>query len=212
MADQRLQEELDNLRQHLTLSRHPVRAVQDYGEMVQTNNELLSAAGHDLSRMGSTLGRRITSANYQDPQVQQMLQENGAKMRAMDEKRMLGRRMNRLSSMERSSGMVSPGTPMGGDAYNAIPRFYDPLEYWDLSGLPWNVADEGHRHKLHKWLRLYYATHYLVPVLIDIFTRFPLVGMELECFDGDTQVLTREGTRRIESLSGKEPEVLNGRG
>jgi len=112
-----------------------------------------------------------------------MLQENGAKMRAMDEKRMLGRRMNRLSSMERSSGMVSPGTPMGGDAYNAIPRFYDPLEYWDLSGLPWNVADEGHRHKLHKWLRLYYATHYLVPILIDIFTRFPLVGMDLTCKD-----------------------------
>jgi hypothetical protein len=43
--------------------------------------------------------------------------------------------------------------------------------------------DEGHRHKLHKWLRLYYATHYLVPILVDIFTRFPLVGMELECKD-----------------------------
>jgi hypothetical protein len=51
------------------------------------------------------------------------------------------------------------------------------------SGLPWNVADEGHRHKLHKWLRLYYATHYLVPILIDIFTRFPLVGMELKSED-----------------------------
>jgi hypothetical protein len=72
---------------------------------------------------------------------------------------------------------------VGGDVYSAIPRFYDPLEYWDLSGLPWNVADEGHRHKLHKWLRLYYATHYLIPILIDIFTRFPLVGMELKCSD-----------------------------
>src|SRR3954451_15948701 len=67
----------------------------------------------------------------------------------------------------------------GSDAWAATPRFYDPMEYWDLSGLPWNVADEGHRHKLHKWLRLYYATHYLVPILIDIFTRFPLVRMEL---------------------------------
>lgn len=67
----------------------------------------------------------------------------------------------------------------GSDVWAAVPRFYDPMEYWDMSGLPWNVADEGHRHKLHKWLRLYYATHYLVPILIDIFTRFPLVGMEL---------------------------------
>jgi hypothetical protein len=45
------------------------------------------------------------------------------------------------------------------------------------------MADEGHRHKLHKWLRLYYATHYLVPILIDIFTRFPLVGMDFYCKD-----------------------------
>lgn len=71
----------------------------------------------------------------------------------------------------------------GSDAWAAVPRFYDPMEYWDLSGLPWNMADEGHRHKLHKWLRLYYATHYLVATLIDIFTRFPLVGMELYCKD-----------------------------
>lgn len=71
----------------------------------------------------------------------------------------------------------------GGDVFAAMPRFYDPLEYWDITGLPWNMADEGHRHKLHKWLRLYYATHYLVPILIDIFTRFPLSGMEIKCKD-----------------------------
>lgn len=82
--------------------------------------------------------------------------------------------------MTRSS---SVGSSFGGDVGAAIPRFYDPMEYWDLSGLPWNMADEGHRHKLHKWLRLFYSTHYLVPILIDIFTRFPLVGMNLESKD-----------------------------
>lgn len=65
------------------------------------------------------------------------------------------------------------------DVYAAIPRFFDPLEYWDISGMPFNMADEGHRHKLHKWMRLYYATHTIVPTLIDIFTRFPLTGMNL---------------------------------
>ena len=65
------------------------------------------------------------------------------------------------------------------DIAMAIPRFYDPLEFWDLSGLPWNMQDEGHRHKIHQWMRLYYSTHPLVPILIDIFTRFPLVGMEV---------------------------------
>ena len=61
----------------------------------------------------------------------------------------------------------------------AIPRFYDPMEFWDLSGMPFNMADEAHRHKLHKWMRLYYSTHYLVPTLVDIYTRFPLSGLSL---------------------------------
>jgi len=97
------------------------------------------------------------------------IQENNDIMRAMGDSRRLGQRM--------------ASSAMGGDAYSAVPRFYDPLEFWDLNGLPWNVADEGHRHKLHKWLRLFYSTHYLVPILIDIFTRFPLVGMDLDCKD-----------------------------
>lgn len=83
----------------------------------------------------------------------------------------------------RANRMARTSSAAGGDVYAAIPRFYDPMEYWDLSGLPWNMADEGHRHKLQKWLRLFYATHYLVPILIDIFTRFPLVGMDLESKD-----------------------------
>lgn len=97
---------------------------------------------------------------------------------AIEEQTRLINAMGRQRSASRRTSSMS-----GGDIAMAVPRFYDPLEYWDLSGLPWNMADEGHRHKLHKWLRLYYATHYLVPILIDIFTRFPLVGMELKSKD-----------------------------
>jgi hypothetical protein len=91
------------------------------------------------------------------------------------------RENSRLSRAMRTSRMNKVGS--SGDVYSAIPRFYDPMEYWDLSGLPWNMADEGHRHKLHKWMRLYYMTHYLVPILVDIFTRFPLAGMSLQSKD-----------------------------
>ena len=93
------------------------------------------------------------------------------------------RENSRLARAVRSSRMRKMGS--SGDSYAAIPRFYDPMEYWDLSGLPWNMADEGHRHKLHKWMRLYYMTHYLVPILVDIFTRFPLAGMYLQCKDDE---------------------------
>ena len=71
----------------------------------------------------------------------------------------------------------------GGDYIAAIPRFYDPVEYWELSGIPWNIQNDTHRRKLYQWLRLYYMTHYLVPILIDIFTRFPLAGIELTSKD-----------------------------
>lgn len=209
MADydqQRLNEELTRLRRNgLVMPRHSGRAAQSYGEAVTQTRAIQKAAGVGLDNLAVSVGRPIVGGeDLQSPEVQRMLKENQAKMSAMDQKRNLSHR-----GMRRTGASV---VPSGTDAQNAIPRFYDPLEYWDLSGLPWNVADEGHRHKLHKWLRLYYATHYLVPTLIDIFTRFPLIGMEFECFDGDTRILTKEGTRRIESLSGREPEVLNGYG
>lgn len=177
--DARIRAEVERLKaNNLTGPKHPQRAAESYADAYKTNRELHQKSGRDLDRAGTRLGRTITADNYDHPQVQQILSENESISKAMGDKRGMTRRMNRQSSL--GAGASTPG---GGDAYLAIPRFYDPLEYWDLAGIPWNVADEGHRHKLHKWMRLYYATHYLVPILIDIFTRFPLVGMELDIKD-----------------------------
>lgn len=71
----------------------------------------------------------------------------------------------------------------GGDMIAALPKFYDPKEYWQISGMPWDVQEELQRKRLYEWLRLFYMTHHLVPILIDIFTRFPLVGIELTSKD-----------------------------
>jgi hypothetical protein len=194
MSDTRLDAELTRLRNNgLVLPRHPERAAQSYGDAVVTDRHLKQAAEYDLSHMGMRIGHTITDADYDSPAVQQIVKENRALTRVMGDRRSIRpenpryareKRMERLyPTMPKTAMIGGGGSAVGGDVYSAIPRFYDPLEYWDLSGLPWNVADEGHRHKLHKWLRLYYATHYLVPILIDIFTRFPLVGMELESKD-----------------------------
>ncbi len=172
MPQSSLNAELEKLRNRgLVLPKHPGRAAQAAVGGYDAYKQLQNAASADLNRGSMRLGRPISADNYDSPEVQRIMRENGALTRAMGDKRATSRRLASGAGM------------MGNDVYNAIPRFYDPLEYWDLSGLPWNVADEGHRHKLHKWLRLYYATHYLVPILVDIFTRFPLVGMELECKD-----------------------------
>lgn len=166
MSENRLSAELDNLRKRGTaLPASNARAAIQAHSM------------HNLAREAGSLRATVEQTIRSDgasPEVQRILEENRALTSAMGGKRLTNQRMTRVAAAS---------TGVGGDVHAAIPRFYDPMEYWDLSGLPWNVANEGHRHKLHKWLRLYYATHYLIPILVDIFTRFPLVGMTLESKD-----------------------------
>ena len=149
-----------------------VRNLQARGVALPKNASRAALAANEMHNMASAgmaarhselLGKpvKIGSQTVSD------IEQQNALMRAMGD----NRRLRVKSSMG------------GSDVHAAIPRFTDPIEYWDLSGLPWNMADEGHRHKLHKWMRLYYATHYLVPTLIDIYTRFPLAGMRLESPD-----------------------------
>jgi len=56
--------------------------------------------------------------------------------------------------------------------------------------------------------RLYYRTHDLVPLLIDIYAKFPVVGLEFQCLAAETQVVTSEGTRPIGELSGGVHRIL----
>jgi hypothetical protein len=142
--------------------------------------QLTAAQMHQMGSLGierrhaALLGKDV---NFGKPGAATTIKQLEEQNRIAQE---MGRSRRRMS---RTGGMGRLGSLGSSDLYAAIPRFYDPIEYWDLSGLPWNMADEGHRHKLHKWMRLYYATHHLVPILIDIFTRFPLVGMEFESKD-----------------------------
>lgn len=80
---------------------------------------------------------------------------------------------------------LSRKTSSGGGAnwVHAYPKWHDPTEFWDNSGLPWDVQEQEHREKMFKWLRMYYSTHHLVPLLVDIFTRFPLIGIDFTCKD-----------------------------
>jgi hypothetical protein len=169
-----LNDELASLRNRgLVLPRNPNRALESVRDIYKVGHEVESHAERQLAGLSARLGRPLTADNYRDPEVQRIIAQNDAMTRVMGQSRALSSRMQRTAA-------AGPGMQ---DVHAGMPRFYDPIEYWDLSGLPWNVADEGHRHKLHKWLRLYYSTHYLIPILVDIFTRFPLSGMEFECKD-----------------------------
>lgn len=88
-----------------------------------------------------------------------------------------GRRRNASALSRRTSSMG------GDDIFAAIPRFYSPMEYFQAQKIPYRINNEAERFKLYQWLDLFYRTHYLIPILVDIFTRFPLVGIEFDCPD-----------------------------
>ena len=68
----------------------------------------------------------------------------------------------------------------GSDAQWAWPKLHDPFEYWRERTWWFNMEDPDEQtRKIRDWARLLYTTHHLVPGLIDIYTRFPLLDIEL---------------------------------
>jgi hypothetical protein len=159
LKTQNLQGELEALRKRgVTLPKHPA-AQQRTAIGIQQALATPGQLQRDLEAASVASDVRLSAGNT--------VGQHESNMKAI-----ASMRMSRGSRMPQKLGSM-------GDVSAAIPRFYDPMEYWDLSGLPFNMQDEGHRHKLHKWMRLYYATHPIIPTLVDIFTRFPLAGLEL---------------------------------
>ena len=82
---------------------------------------------------------------------------------------------NRMSRTENRK----TGAAHGSDASWAMPKLHDPFEYWRERTWWFNMEDPDEQtRKIRDWTRLLYTTHYLVPGLIDIYTRFPLLDIE----------------------------------
>jgi hypothetical protein len=58
-----------------------------------------------------------------------------------------------------------------------------PLGSLADKGIPFNVEDDEELKDIRRWSRLFYATHDLVPLLIDIYSKFPVVGLEFTSKD-----------------------------
>ena len=65
----------------------------------------------------------------------------------------------------------------------ALPKTREPLQTLKDKGIPFNTADDEELKKIRHWARLFYATHDLVPLLIDIYSRFPVIGMDFSSRD-----------------------------
>lgn len=71
----------------------------------------------------------------------------------------------------------------GSNMQMAIPKMREPLGSLRDKGIPFNVDNYEELCDIRRWCRLFYTTHDLVPLLIDIYARFPCVGLEFESKD-----------------------------
>lgn len=85
--------------------------------------------------------------------------------------------MGRRRTASANSGLRTASTSM------ALPKMREPLQTLKDKGIPINTADPEELIKIRHWSRLFYATHDLIPLLIDIYSRFPVIGMDFNSKD-----------------------------
>lgn len=63
----------------------------------------------------------------------------------------------------------------------ATGRPTDPLFYWKNANLPYNIWEPDELKKVRAFCRMLYILHPVISSAIDIFAKFPLVGLEIIC-------------------------------
>ena len=117
----------------------------------------------DTATRGASLADSVTAA------------ENRARTSAMRRQRMSG------------SGSTGAMSRTASNVQMAMPKIRQPFSSLEDKGIPFNVQDPRELTELRRWCRLYYSTHDLVPLLIDIYSKFPVVGLEFQSQDKKIQ-------------------------
>ena len=90
---------------------------------------------------------------------------------------------NRSINRKTASMTGNPAGRSGASINFATGRPRDPLFYWKQNNLPYDFADPDELRKVRLYSRLLYLTHPMVGSCVDIYSKFPLLGMELRCKD-----------------------------
>lgn len=89
-------------------------------------------------------------------------------------------RANRRIVKKKAAGETGRGGISTGFA-TARPR--DPLFYWRQNNLPFQFDDPQQMAKMRAYCRLVYISHPIVGSCVDIYSKYPLLGMKLSCKD-----------------------------
>src|SRR4029077_8811400 len=69
----------------------------------------------------------------------------------------------------------------------ATTRMREPIEYWRRNNVPWDITKPEELKQLRQFCRDVYRTHPVIGSVVDIYSRFPLIGMEFTCKDSKIQ-------------------------
>lgn len=93
----------------------------------------------------------------------------------------------RRQKMSSVRGSTTGMTRTASNVQMAMPKIRQPFSSLQDKGIPFNVQDPKELTELRRWCRLWYTTHDLVPLLIDIYSKFPVVGLEFQSTDKKIQ-------------------------
>ncbi|WP_428957916.1 hypothetical protein [Streptomyces sp. cg35] len=88
-------------------------------------------------------------------------------------------RANRRIRRQASDGMGRSGPSVN----FATGRPRDPLFYWRQNNMPFQFDDPAQMQKMRAYCRLVYASHPIVGSCVDIYSKYPLLGMKMSCKD-----------------------------
>lgn len=92
-------------------------------------------------------------------------------------------RANRRVNSKIAAAAANPGNRGGADISFATGRPRDPLFYWRQNNLPYDFSKDEELEKVRMYTRLLYLTDPIIGSCVDIYSKWPLVGMELSCKD-----------------------------
>ena len=91
------------------------------------------------------------------------------------------------------SGTSQPGmTRTASNVQLALPKQREPLATLKDKNIPYDYTNEEELVEIRRWARMYYAAHDLVPLLVDIYAKFPTAGMSLTCKDPEVTAFYEE--------------------
>lgn len=90
-------------------------------------------------------------------------------------------RHNRRVNRKTAAGVTGTGSNPSVSFATVRPR--DPLFYWRQNNLPFQFDDPAQMAKMRAYCRLLYISHPIVGSCVDIYSKYPLLGLKMSCKD-----------------------------